>query len=90
MRTTLTSHGVGWSIGVPGFRYGISASGRRYISIGIPGTGIYGIHYFTSGKRFKAFQANVLKKQPNAALPPIIPSAVVRSSQPTNKWWHQQ
>ena len=90
MRTTLSARGVGWSVGVPGFRYGISASGRRYISIGIPGTGIYGIQYLTPDGTLNTSHANVQKKQPCTALPQVIPSPVVRPSQSIQKWWHQK
>ena len=31
IRTTWTGRGVGWSIGIPGFRLGISADGKRYL-----------------------------------------------------------
>lgn len=41
LRTTWTGRGMGWSIGVPGFRFGISADGKHYLSVGIPGTGLY-------------------------------------------------
>jgi len=40
-RLNLSRRGIGTSIGIPGLRYGIAADGTRYISIGIPGTGIY-------------------------------------------------
>ncbi len=46
IRTTWTGKGVGWSIGLPGCRYGTSANGRHYLAIGFPGTGIYYRHYF--------------------------------------------
>jgi hypothetical protein len=39
VRANLSRRGVGWSIGFPGFRIGISASGWPYISIGLPGSG---------------------------------------------------
>jgi len=41
LRTTFSTRGWGWSVGIPFFRYGIGPSGGRYISIGIPGTGLY-------------------------------------------------
>lgn len=44
-RMNLTKRGVGWSVGIPGLRYGRSPSGREYISQGIPGTGLYRIEY---------------------------------------------
>ncbi|MFN9576169.1 MAG: DUF4236 domain-containing protein [Gemmatimonadota bacterium] len=40
MRINLRSRGVGYSIGGPGFRVGVRANGRRYVSSGIPGTGL--------------------------------------------------
>ena len=38
-RVNLSKSGVGYSIGGRGFRTGVSGSGRRYTSCGIPGTG---------------------------------------------------
>jgi uncharacterized protein YegL len=45
INTTVSSKGVGWSIGVRGLRYGISPTGRRYVSVGIPGLGLYWTKY---------------------------------------------
>lgn len=47
-RTTLSKGGVGMSWGFRGFRVGVSPTGRKYISVGIPGTGIYFMKYLTS------------------------------------------
>jgi len=47
-RKTVSKGGVGISWGIPGFRFGISPSGRKFLSIGIPGTGLYFIKYFDS------------------------------------------
>jgi hypothetical protein len=44
-RTTLTPRGLGKSIGFLGFRFGVSADGRKYWSFGIRGTGLYYIKY---------------------------------------------
>jgi Protein of unknown function (DUF4236) len=41
----LTGRGIGLSLGVKGFHAGISASGRKYVSASIPGTGLYMRHY---------------------------------------------
>jgi hypothetical protein len=38
-RVNLSNRGVGYSVGGRGFRVGRSASGRRYTSFGVPGTG---------------------------------------------------
>lgn len=40
LRVNIGSRGVGYSIGGPGFRMGVRANGRRYVSSGIPGTGL--------------------------------------------------
>ena len=42
---------VGLSFGVPGARYTINSKGRRTISTGIPGTGIYNVETLSSGTR---------------------------------------
>jgi hypothetical protein len=36
----LGGRGVGWSWGIPGVRVGVSGTGQRWFSIGIPGTGL--------------------------------------------------
>lgn len=45
INTTVTTKGVGWSLGVRGLRYGISPAGRHYVSVGIPGLGLYWTKY---------------------------------------------
>jgi hypothetical protein len=39
-RVNLSKSGIGYSVGGAGFRTGVSAGGRKYSSIGIPGTGL--------------------------------------------------
>lgn len=39
-RVNLSRSGVGYSVGGPGFRTGIRSNGRRYTSVGLPGTGL--------------------------------------------------
>lgn len=39
------------SFGVPGARYTINSKGRRTVSTGLPGTGLYNIETLSSGKR---------------------------------------
>src|SRR5437870_4131412 len=48
MRFTLSRAGVGSSFGLPGLRYGISATGRHYISLGFPGLGLYWMKYLAT------------------------------------------
>jgi hypothetical protein len=40
LRINLSLSGIGWSAGVRGFRVGRSGDGRRFVSAGIPGTGL--------------------------------------------------
>lgn len=77
-RWTWTKKGVGWSWGIPGLRYGVSPSGQRYISIGIPGTGLYFIKYLD-------------KREPK--LPPLLPPCSLpelpASAEEAEPWWKQ-
>lgn len=50
-RTSLSKSGVGFSWGLPGLRFGVSPNGRKYFSIGIPGTGLYMIKYFETNPK---------------------------------------
>ncbi len=40
-RADMSRSGIGWSWGIPGLRIGKSPYGVTWISIGIPGTGLY-------------------------------------------------
>jgi len=44
-RITLSKKGVGYSVGIPGLRFGRSPTGRDYASQSVPGTGLYRIKY---------------------------------------------
>jgi hypothetical protein len=46
VRTTVSKKGVGSSFGFLGFRFGVSADGRKFWSFGIRGTGLYYIKYY--------------------------------------------
>lgn len=48
IRMNLSRRGVGYSVGVPGFRTGIRATGRPYTRVTMPGTGM---SYQTSGSQ---------------------------------------
>jgi hypothetical protein len=39
-RVNLSKSGVGYSVGAPGLRTGVSARGRRYTTFSVPGTGL--------------------------------------------------
>jgi hypothetical protein len=40
LQTTISPSGAGWSWGFRYFRYGISPNGRKWFSVGVPGTGL--------------------------------------------------
>lgn len=50
LRLNLSRSGVGWSWGIPGLRYGVTLHGRRYISVGFPGLGLYWMKYLDTGR----------------------------------------
>ena len=39
-RVNISKSGVGYSVGGPGFRTGVSAGGKRYTTFGVPGAGL--------------------------------------------------
>ena len=82
-RWTWSKRGVGWSCGIPGFRYGISPSGQRYISIGIPGTGVYFIKYFAKNKA----PSSIDRPDTIDAEPPKEIEVATASTEP---WWKQK
>jgi hypothetical protein len=45
LRVNLSRRGVGYSVGVRGFRIGQNAKGQKYSQTSIPGTGIYSRKY---------------------------------------------
>lgn len=64
--------GVGWSWGIPGFRVGVSGSGQRWFSIGIPGTGL--LFYKVLGRSAPA--------TPYQSVPDEVSGPIGRSSSP--------
>lgn len=84
-RWTWTKKGVGWSIGVPGLRYGVSPNGSRYVSFGIPGTGLYFIKYLDKNKPSSQI--------PSQSQPPgQLPTTPTTKTAPPNAepWWKQK
>lgn len=71
IRISMSRKGVGWSVGIPGLRYGRSPDGRKYISQGIPGTGLYRIRYL--GGRTSAQPAGQQGQPPVVFPQPPVP-----------------
>lgn len=83
-RTSLSKTGLGFSWGIPGLRFGVSPNGKKYFSIGIPGTGLYMIKYFDFN------QPNIPVNNPpntnfNPSSPPLPP--LTKKDEP---WWKQK
>ncbi len=53
LRANISRGGIGWSWGIPGFRVGRGADSSFWISIGIPGTGLYFTKRFYPNKASK-------------------------------------
>ncbi len=50
IRLSVNKDSVGMSFGVPGARYTINSKGRRTVSTGIPGTGLYNVETLSGGR----------------------------------------
>lgn len=50
VRLNFGKDSVGMSFGVPGARYTMNSKGRRTVSVGVPGTGLYDVTTLSSGR----------------------------------------
>jgi hypothetical protein len=93
-RTTLSKGGVGMSWGIPGFRVGVSANGRKYLTLGIPGTGIYFTKYFNQQQQSQYNQPTQQQQQQQQPQQTIQQPFQQNNSQTVNKkeepWWKQK
>ena len=84
-RTSVSKSGVGFSWGLPGLRFGVSPNGRKYLSVGIPGTGLYMIKYLDT------FPKNSNQSSNNIPTTPINKTAKPKpNSTTTEPWWKQK
>jgi hypothetical protein len=49
VRTSLSTRGLGWSSGIPFLRYGIGPNSTHYLTIGVPGAGLYFTKFLKRG-----------------------------------------
>jgi hypothetical protein len=75
---SLTGAGLGVSLGMRGFRAGISSSGRRYVAASIPGSGLYLRHYFPH----HATTVPPFSVRPSSKYLPAIPHPIPSEPQP--------
>ena len=79
VRLNFNKDSVGMSFGVPGARYTINSKGRRTVSTGIPGTGLYNVETLSSGKRSSAAPA---EQSTSNAKETFVPYDPPKSMQP--------
>ncbi|MGI8958788.1 MAG: DUF4236 domain-containing protein [Bryobacteraceae bacterium] len=98
MRGWLSRSGIGYSFGFPGFRIGVAASGYRYLTVGIPGTGLYFIKYFggpRSGSQ-RTVQPPTVGPRGMSQSSGSLPANTRKSSGPSvpranqKPWWRQK
>jgi hypothetical protein len=77
-RWSLSQGGVGTSWGIPGLRIGVSPSGKKYICIGMPGTGLYFFKYLPEDSFIQGSQQTNNETKPTS------------KSLPNEPWWKQK
>ncbi|GAB2656652.1 hypothetical protein GCM10027036_07620 [Flavihumibacter cheonanensis] len=81
VRTTISKKGVGASWGIPGIRLGVSPDGGKYISLGIPGTGLYFIKYLSSQQQTNTKQNDRQNKAKQTQ---------IKKNNQEEPWWKQK
>jgi hypothetical protein len=86
--------GVGASVGIPGLRYGVTARGRRFVTVGIPGLGLYWFRYLDKAPNPPIRQKSVpiakpMKAARPAQSPPSSPWRRVPRAVQGIPWWKQ-
>ena len=80
VRLNFSKETVGLSFGVPGMRYTMNSKGRRTLSTGIPGTGIYNIDTLSSGRTSRSSRSSSSDEDQEyvAPEPNVTPSLFAR------------
>ena len=78
VRLNFNKDSVGMSFGVPGARYTINSKGRRTVSTGIPGTGIYNVETLSSGNRQNSPESSTRQQSAKEEFVPYEPPASLR------------
>jgi len=68
VRLNFSKETVGLSFGVPGARYTMNSKGRRTVSTGIPGTGIYNVETLNSGTRSSSARSRAAANSQNPGI----------------------
>lgn len=70
VRLNFGKDSIGMSFGVPGARYTINSKGRRTVTAGIPGTGIYDVTTLSSGRSRSRSRRAAEEVEPDPVVPP--------------------
>lgn len=81
VRLNFNKDSVGMSFGVPGARYTINSKGRRTVTTGLPGTGIYNVETLSSGKRSSESSSATLDLTNLPQPKPMIPGFFAKKSE---------
>jgi hypothetical protein len=65
LRLNLSRRGIGWSVGIPGMRYGRSAMGAPYVSLGFPGLGLSWFKYLRDSRSSERQITSTTSSEPN-------------------------
>jgi tetratricopeptide (TPR) repeat protein len=83
VRLNFNKDSVGMSFGVPGARYTINSKGRRTVTTGLPGTGIYNVETLSSGtKKFSATPQSSTSQESSNAKETFVPYDPPKSMRP--------
>src|SRR5687768_1484512 len=89
-RGTLSRSGVGWSVGIPGLRYGVSATGRSYVSVGFPGLGLYWMKYLGPVQVPQGSPSTTNPSFPSTVSPTQAQTPPQAQPGPIEPWWKQK
>jgi tetratricopeptide (TPR) repeat protein len=78
LRLNFSKETVGLSFGVPGARYTMNSKGRRTVSTGIPGTGLYNVDTLSSGTRSSRSSAATQSQESDTYQGPPAPGLFAR------------
>ena len=79
--------GIGASIGIPGIRFGQTADGRRYVTLGFPGLGLYYTKYFGRGVRKLSPATAANPRRSSSPTPVAAPTPVAPPTPAPSRWW---
>jgi tetratricopeptide (TPR) repeat protein len=81
VRLNFNKDSIGMSFGVPGARYTINSKGRRTVTTGLPGTGIYNVETLSSGTRAPRGQSAALDLTNLPQPKPMIPKFFAKKAE---------